>query len=168
MNRRTFLTGAVCLGVGAGGYAVLSDDVDVAGVASGIGDATGTLSTDNEIGRVTFRERSELDTQPFKSITFYESGAARVAFYFDHESDRFALTHGSLSVLESPYEIWDSPKQDGEKIINAKQLIVENGPYPRNEFMLGVYFEEAENFYMGNRNSRFEIPGEWYDAAQSA
>lgn len=162
MRRRGYLKYLVGgLGIG-GGYWALEN-----GVVPGIGPRTlPSLSsappeTETEIGS---SDISNYGSTPFQTITFYESGAAQVLFSSDQNIDRFGFTHSDLRMYEDAFDTWEAPRFEGPKVINLKPLVTNNGPYPRNDFTLGVYFDPSEAVYLGD-DAQFAIPSSWYEEA---
>lgn len=163
--RRAFVEYIALLGVGAGGYALFADDIDVPDISGpdiGAPKLDGS-STTPAPDRVILE--TELSQAPFEHVTFYESGKAEVLFTEDHNIDQFGFTHAALQSPEDHFNVWDTPRFQGPKTTNLKRVVVNNGPYPENAFVFGVHYDASSKHYIGPSPPEFRVPTPWYSAA---
>lgn len=156
MNRRMALKSLLLVGAGGAGYAVYSEGYTPVDITIDNG-PSGPPPTNAEIGR------NDFDTGPFDWMALYESGAAEIYFELGHDTDRFGITHSSLSTWENSFRTWDSPTYEGPVVIDLQEIIQNNGPYPTNDFKIGVYFDPSEAFHLGDSTAKFSVPDDWYD-----
>lgn len=139
-TRRGWLKLIGATAAGAAGFGVWSGSLTIPDREGAISDADlSTLgeppATENAIR--TFDDRRP-SRSPFDKLTLYESGAAEVLLPEGHSVDKFGMTHSALDLDTETLADWDAPQFRGPKVIDLAGVIKSNGPYPSNEFKIGL------------------------------